>query len=313
MTLSKIFARVGGSAYSREFLGESFFKDSKTIIKVWHRSKFSLDHCLLCMWWLLKEPFCVVLLQRSFYYSSSSSSSLSVSISSSILSSLSARSNISSVYTASSSVPSSALEMPQDWKDLLTMSAGISCQASFTQRRTRLRVGAFFLPAGVNSNGPVISHYWYFLLMLSLNGLFRHLSKGCSTGVKPPGITATSIFRCWRLLFTESVRWPRNESHTNKDRSSPGFRGKQLRIHSLTPTITQRNKQINLQTFAEGFFHVKLSNYCQCYSLPVARSRKYQKFHKKFISYIYTLFIHPSLLVEWHSNRTRNNQVERGS
>ena len=111
-----------------------------------------------------------------------------------------------SILTAFSSVPSSALEMPQDWKDLLTMSAGISCQASFTQRRTRLRVGAFFLPASVNSNGPVISHDWYFLLMLSLNGLFRHLSKGCSTGVKPPGITATSIFRRWRLLFTESVR-----------------------------------------------------------------------------------------------------------
>ena len=34
MTLSKIFAREGGSAYSREFSGESFFKDSKTVIKV---------------------------------------------------------------------------------------------------------------------------------------------------------------------------------------------------------------------------------------------------------------------------------------
>ena len=33
------------------------------------RNKYSLDHCLLCMWWLLKGPFCVVLLQRSFYYS----------------------------------------------------------------------------------------------------------------------------------------------------------------------------------------------------------------------------------------------------
>ena len=34
MTLSKIFAREGGSAYSREFSGESFCKDSKTVIKV---------------------------------------------------------------------------------------------------------------------------------------------------------------------------------------------------------------------------------------------------------------------------------------
>ena len=156
-------------------------------------------------WWLLKEPFCVVLLQRSFYYSWSSSS-LSVSNLSSISSSLSASSGILSVYTASSSVPSSALAMQQDWKDLLTMSAGISFQGSFTQWRTRLQVGTFFLPAGVNWNGPVISHDWYFLLMLSLNGLFRHLFKGCSTGVKPPGITAMSIFRRWRLLITESVR-----------------------------------------------------------------------------------------------------------
>ena len=225
------------------------------------------------MWWLLKEPFCVVLLQRSFYYSSSSSS-LSVSNSSSISSLLSASSGISSVYTASSSVLSSALEMPQDWKDLLTISAGISCQASFTQRRTRLQVGAFFLPAGVKSNGPVISHYWYFLLMLSLNGLFRHLSKGCSKGVKPPGITATLVFHRWRLLFTESVRLPWKESHTNKDRSSPWFWGKQLRIHSLTPTMKQRNTQINLQTSKERFFHRKFSNYRQGYSLPVALSRK---------------------------------------
>ena len=86
MTLSKIFAREGGSAYSQELSRESFFKDSKTNKSV--TKKHLLDHCLLCMWWLLKELFCVVLLQRSFYYSLSSSSSLLVSNSSSISSSL---------------------------------------------------------------------------------------------------------------------------------------------------------------------------------------------------------------------------------
>ena len=168
-----------------------------------------------------------------------------------------------------------------DWKDLLTMSTGISCQASFTQWRTRLQVGAFFLPAGVNLNSPVISHDWYFLLMLSLNGLLRHLSKGCSMAVKLPVITAMSIFHRWRLLF---VRWPWKESHTNEGRSSPGCHGKQLQIHSLTPTMKQRNKQINLQTSIESFCH-----------------RKYQK-KGNIKSYtktsFHTLFIHPSLLVE---------------
>ena len=79
-----------------------------------------------------------------------------------------------------------------------------------------------------------------------------------------------------------------------------GFWGKQLRIHSLTPTMKQRNKQINLQTSKERFFHGKFSNYRQGYSLPVALSRKYQKLSKKFNSYL----VHPSIPSLWNDAQT---------
>ena len=81
---------------------------------------------------------------------------------------------------------------------------GIPAHASLIHLRTRFLLGAFFFPAGVNSNGPGVIHAKYFRRTLSLNGLFRHLSKGCTTGVRPPGITATSMFRCFRSSFTES-------------------------------------------------------------------------------------------------------------
>ena len=71
---------------------------------------------------------------------------------------------------------------------------------------------------------------------LSLNGLFKHLSSGCKTGVRPPGITATSIFRWLRAAFTSLVKWARNESHTNSGCWLQGVRGKHWRIHSFTPS-----------------------------------------------------------------------------
>ena len=141
---------------------------------------------------------------------------------------------------ASSSVPSRAFEIPHVLNDLLTISSGISSHDCFTQRRTRFFDGAFFFPAGVYSKGPVIIQLRYFRRMLSLNGLLRHLSNGCMTGVRPPGITATSILRRCRSAFTDSVRWARKESQTSSDRSSRGFRGKQVRIHSFTPEINNR-------------------------------------------------------------------------
>ena len=115
-------------------------------------------------------------------------------------------SGLSSVRTASSSVPSMAFEIPQVLKDFQTISSGISAHAVLIQRRTRFLLGAFFLPAGVNSNGLDIIHAKYFRRTLSLKGLLRHLSKGCKTGVRPPGIIATSMFRWFRSPFTESVK-----------------------------------------------------------------------------------------------------------
>jgi len=143
---------------------------------------------------------------------------------------------------ASSSFPSSALEMPQVLKDRLTISLGILLQACFIHWRTRFREGAFFLPAGVKSKGPVINHERYYHRMLSLNGLFRHLSKGCNAVFKPPGITTTSIFYRHKSSLTVSVRWAQNESQASNDWSSAGPLGRHARIHSLTP---RRNKKQN--------------------------------------------------------------------
>ena len=84
----------------------------------------------------------------------------------------------------------------------MTISLGISAHTSLIHQRTRFLLGAFFFQAGVNSNGPNVIHAKYFWCTLSLNGLFRHLSKGCTTGVRPPGIIVTSMFRCFRSSFT---------------------------------------------------------------------------------------------------------------
>ena len=121
---------------------------------------------------------------------------------------------------ALSSVLSSALEMLLVRNDFLTISSGISHQDFFIQPRTRLLDSTLFFPAGVNSKGPIIIHDWYSLLILSLKSLFRHLSNDCRTGVRPLGITATSIFCCCNTSLTDSVRWARKESQTNNDRST---------------------------------------------------------------------------------------------
>ena len=64
-------------------------------------------------------------------------------------------------------------QIPQSACSPVAISAEISRQASFTHRRTRFLVGAFFLPDEVYSNGLLIIHVKYFLWML--NGLFKHL------------------------------------------------------------------------------------------------------------------------------------------
>lgn len=77
-------------------------------------------------------------------------------------------------------------------------------------------------------------------IMLSLNGLLRHLSNGCRTRVRPPGITAMlNLLRCGSA-FTDSVKWALKESQTNSDHSLSGFLSKQVGIHSSTPETNNR-------------------------------------------------------------------------
>lgn len=73
-------------------------------------------------------------------------------------------------------------------------------------------------PHGVYTNSLLIIHAKYFFQTLSSNGLFKHLSGRCNTGVRPPGMTATSIFRCLWVTLTSSVKWAQKESHTKGDR-----------------------------------------------------------------------------------------------
>ena len=199
-------------------------------------------------------------------YSPSVSFLLSVSNSFSSMSS-SSTSGVSSEWTTSSSVPSKALEIPQVLKDLMTISLGISAHTSLIHQRTRFLLGAFFFQAGVNSNGPNVIHAKYFRCTLSLNGLFRHLSKGCTTGVRPPGIIVTSMFRCFmpcssihRFLWKETRRgsgttrslgvWTSLKmtfgghlcsigSNSKNDGEALLFRSARFYWHSLAPTEFQ--------------------------------------------------------------------------
>ena len=144
---------------------------------------------------------------------------------------------------ALSSVLSSALEMLLVRNYFLTISSGISLQ-DFIQPRTRFLDCTFFFPAGVNSKGPIIIHDWYSLLILSLKTFFRHLSNGCRTGIRPMGITATSIFCCCNTSLTDSVRWAWKESQTNNDRSTVRVSW-HAGMNPLLHTYDQRKKYNN--------------------------------------------------------------------
>jgi len=114
------------------------------------------------------------------------------------------------------SVPWSALEIPHDLNDLITSSAGISCNTFLTHCNTSSLLSARFFPDGVCVNGPFTIQAWYCVLTLVLKGLFRHSSRGWRTGVRPPQITVMSTFLRVSSSFTPSVRCPRKESHTSK-------------------------------------------------------------------------------------------------
>ena len=95
-------------------------------------------------------------------------------------------------------------------------------------------------------NGPFTIQASYCARTFALNGLLMHLSRGCKTGVSPPGITATSTFLLERRSFTASVKWPRKESHTRSARCS-GVKRRFFRIHSIVPTNLKKDTLIRLK------------------------------------------------------------------
>ena len=73
------------------------------------------------------------------------------------------------------------------------------------QVNTGSLLGALFFPDGVYVNGPFTIHVSYSIRSLALKGLFMHLSRGCKTDVRPPGITVTSTVCLARRSLTASV------------------------------------------------------------------------------------------------------------
>ena len=146
----------------------------------------------------------------------------------------------------------------------LIISAGISVHECFIQGKTKFLHSAFFFPTGVNSEGPVITQQRYCRLMLSLNGLLRHLSNGCEAGVRPPRITATLILHRHKSDCTDTVKWAPKESHKCRNCLLSGFLGKQVSIHSFTPEITNRIPELKMhQKFGKSViwaYSNKLSN-----------------------------------------------------
>ena len=121
--------------------------------------------------------------------------SLPVSNSLSIISSASSVSSFSSSHTALSSEPSSGYAIPQDLNNFSVKSCGIPFQARLIQVNLSSLLGALFFPDGVYVNGLFTIHVSCNIRSLALKGLFMHLSRGCNTDVRPPGMTATSIVR----------------------------------------------------------------------------------------------------------------------
>ena len=71
-------------------------------------------------------------------------------------------------------------------------------------------------PVGVKLFWPSIIQLFHSSRRWSLNGFFRKTSSGWRILVKPPGITAMSVF-VWRTArFTESMQWAWKESQMRR-------------------------------------------------------------------------------------------------
>ena len=93
--------------------------------------------------------------------------------------------------------------------------------------------------------------------MLSLNGLLRHLSNGCRTGVRPPGITATSILRRCRSAFTDSVRWAQKESQTSSDRCEDSVAN---RYESTPSLLNAKISHLSITSITSELWNRNLTN-----------------------------------------------------
>ena len=128
--------------------------------------------------------------------------------------------------------------MPHFLKDQAANSAGRLRQASKTHEHTVGSDAALMFPAGVKLFWPSIIQLFHCSRRRSLKGLFRETSRGWRTLVKPPGITAMSVFVCRTARFTESTRWAWKESQTRRLfflRRPPGRDCHTFSTHSFIP------------------------------------------------------------------------------
>ena len=97
-------------------------------------------------------------------------------------------------------------------------------------------------PPVVRSAAPLAIQVIHWSRIWHFNGRFRLTSSGCSTEVRPPGITAAVVLYpfCSRA-FTLGTRWLRNMSHTSIDFwfvIPPGLWAQTFCSHNKTPSVS---------------------------------------------------------------------------
>ena len=127
--------------------------------------------------------------------------------------------------------------MPHFLKLCSIMADGIAFHASTSQDTSISFVGARRCPAGVSDGMPSIIQFSQECRIFCLNGRLMLTSSGCTSGVRPPGITATSMSRRCSSCHTASVRWTWQLSQTSRRRLPQFSRGNVARTQSMQPVI----------------------------------------------------------------------------
>ena len=151
--------------------------------------------------------------------------------------------------------------------------------------------GRLIFPVGLKLCPPSAIHCAYNFLTLSLNGLLTETSKGCNTDVRPPGITAKSVFISERS-FVSSTKWPWKLSQTRTDRfrsNAPGRLFQTVRMNYAKAWSTRVNtvfKYLHLYTYFQLDSRCQMTKFTlcvlkeECVLAPVSgevRSRHNQK------------------------------------